>query len=262
MFLEIDGARIHYERTGAGFPVIFLHAGVADARMWEPQVSAFASHFDVIRPDARGFGQSDLPAARWSGVRDLLAIMDALGLKPAHLVGCSMGGGLALDFALDHPERVSRVVLVGPSISGANFGQRYPDLWAPVKAADEAHDLERLNREEMKLFLAGPKRSIDRIDKRLQDLFLAMNATSIKSDFDSAPEDGIDPPAIDRLGEVSARTLIVVGDEDVPPVLDACDVLLKQVKGARKAVIHDAAHLPNLEHPDEFNRIVLDFLLG
>lgn len=262
MFVDLNGARIHYERAGSGIPVIFLHAGIADARMWEPQAAAFAAHFDVIRPDQRGFGQSDLPPGRWSPVADLRALIDSLSLKPAHLVGCSMGGGLALDFALDHPERVSRLVLVGTSISGGNFGKDYPDIWAEVKAADEAHDLDAVNHAEMKLFLAGPRRSIDRINPRLRELFLEMNGTSLKSDFDAAPSDDIDPPAMDRLDEVSARTLLVVGDEDVPPVMDATEVLMQRLDGARKAVIHDAAHLPNLEHPAEFNRIVLDFLLG
>jgi pimeloyl-ACP methyl ester carboxylesterase len=262
MQLQVNGARIHYERSGSGFPVIFLHAGVADSRMWEPQVAAFAEHFDVVRPDERGFGRSELAAMRWSARADLLQIMDSLGLKPAHLVGCSMGAQLAIDFALDHSERISKLVLVGPGISGAHFGQKYPDLWAEVKAADEARDLVALNQAEMKLFLAGPRRPADRIDKRLRDLFLDMNGTSLKSDFDSAPTDDLDPPAIERLGEISAPTLVVVGDEDVPPVLDAADVLLEKVRGARKAVIHDAAHLPNLEHPEEFNRLVLDFLLS
>jgi 3-oxoadipate enol-lactonase len=262
MQLQVNGARIHYERSGSGFPVIFLHAGIADSRMWEPQVAAFAEHFDVVRPDQRGFGQSELPAMRWSQVADLLQIMDSLELKPAHLVGCSMGGGLAIDFALDHPERVSKLVLVGTSIGGANFGQKYPDLWADVKAADEIRDLVALNQAEMKLFLAGPRRPLERIDKRLRDLFLDMNGTSLKSDFDSAPTDDLEPPAVERLGEISAPTLLVIGDEDVPPVLDGTELLMQKVKGARKVVIHDAAHLPSLEHPEEFNRIVLDFLLS
>jgi pimeloyl-ACP methyl ester carboxylesterase len=262
MQLQVHGARIHYERSGSGFPVILLHAGIADSRMWEPQVAAFGEHFDVVRPDERGFGKSELPAMRWSPIADLLQIMDSLGLKPAHLVGCSMGASLAIDFALDHPERVSKLVLVGPGISGANFGQKYPDLWAAVRAADEARDLVALNEAEMKLFLAGPGRPVESIDKRLRDLFLDMNATSMNSDFDSAPTDDLDPPAVERLGEISAPTLVVVGDEDVAPVLDASEVLMEKVIGARKAVIHDAAHLPNLEHPEEFNRVVLDFLLS
>jgi pimeloyl-ACP methyl ester carboxylesterase len=262
MHLTVNGARIHYERAGSGMPVIMLHAGVADGRMWEPQVEAFAANFDVVRPDERGFGRSDLPAERWSPIADLLSLMDELELKPAHLVGCSMGGSLAIDFALDHPERVSKLVLVGAAISGANFGKNYPDLWAGVRAADEAHDLAALNQAEMKLFLAGPRRPVESIDKGLRDLFLDMNATSMKNDFDSAPDDKLDPPAAGRLGEISAPALVVIGGEDVPPVMDCTELLMKDLKGARKVVIHDAAHLPNLEHPEEFNQIVLEFLLS
>ena len=262
MHIVLNGARIHYERAGSGMPVIMLHAGVADQRMWEPQVSAFAEKFEVIRPDRRGFGLSDLPAEPWSPVDDLLALMDHLSLKPAHLVGCSVGAMLAIDFALDHPERVSKLVLVGPGISGGNFGQKHPELWADVKAADDARDLPAINQAEMKLWLAGPRRSIDQMAPELRRLFLDMNGTSLKNDFDSAPEKDIEPPAIDRLGEISAPALVVVGDEDAAPIFDATDVLMRKVKGARKAVIHDAAHLPNLEHPEEFIRIVLDFLLS
>ena len=262
MFLDINGARIHVEREGAGFPLILLHEGVADNRMWEPQLEAFAEHFEVVRPEQRGFGQSNLPAQRWSPVADLLAIMDALALKPAHIVGGSMGAGLAIDFALDHPERVSKLVLIGPAISGLKPAAKHAHLWADADAAEEAHDIDALNRAEMRLFLSGPSRPLEQIDPRLRDLFLDMNGIALRSDLESAPRDALDPPAVGRLGEITAPTLVIVGDFDIAPIFDAVDLLMREVKGARKAVIHDAAHLPNLEHPEEFNRLVLDFLLS
>jgi pimeloyl-ACP methyl ester carboxylesterase len=262
MEATINGARIHYEREGEGLPVIFLHAGIADHRMWEPQVKAFAKHFDVIRPDLRGFGRSELPAARWSAEDDLLGLMDHLRLKPAHLVGCSLGSTLAIDFALQHSERLSRLVLVGPGIGGANFGKKYPEVFAEVRAADEARDFEALNNAEMHLFLDGPRRRRGYVRQPLRELFLDMNGPVVRTDFERAPTVDLDPPAIGRLHEITAPTLVVVGDEDVPPVFDAVEMLMEKVPHARKAVIHDAAHLPNLEHPDEFNSAVLPFLLG
>jgi 3-oxoadipate enol-lactonase len=261
MELTINGARIHYERAGEGLPVIFLHAGVADHRMWDPQVAVFAEHFDLIRPDMRGFGKSELPPTRWSPVADLLGLMDGLNLKPAHLVGCSIGGGVEIDFALEHPERISKLVLVGPGISGMKFGERYPELWKEVEAADKAGDMNAVNEAEMHLWLDGVRRPRGYVKQPLRDLFLEMNGGNFQSDFGSAPRDEIDPPAAARLREISAPTLVVVGDEDVPPIFDAVDMLMETVPHARKAVIHDAAHLPNLEHPDEFSRIVLEFLL-
>jgi 3-oxoadipate enol-lactonase len=258
---DINGARIHYRREGSGFPVLMLHAGIADSRMWQPQADELAEHFDVIRPDMRGFGDSELPPRRWSPVADVIALMDELALKPAHLIGCSIGGGLAIDIALDHPTRVSKLVLVGSAVSGADFGRNYPELWAEIDAADEAKDMDALNEAEARIWLDGPRRERGHVGGRLRELFLDMNGRSMRSDFENAPRDDLHPPAVDRLHEITASTLVVVGDEDVPPVLDTVELLMASIKGARKAVIHDAAHLPNLEHPDEFNRIVLDFLI-
>jgi pimeloyl-ACP methyl ester carboxylesterase len=261
MEATLNGARINYERTGNGIPVIFLHAGIADARMWESQVGPFAEYFDVIRPDTRGFGKSELPPMRWSPVADLLALMDELHLKPAHLVGCSLGGSVAIDFALQHGERLSKLVLVGPAIGGANFGKRYPDVFAEVRAAEETGDEQAINQAEMHLFLDGPRRPRGYVKQPLRDLFLEMNGSNFGSDWNSAPTDDLNPPAAERLHEITAPTLVVIGDEDVPTVFDAVDLLMERLPHARKAVIHDAAHLPNLEHPEEFNRLVLDFLL-
>lgn len=262
MEVTLNGARIHYERAGAGTPIVMLHAGIADSRMWQPQADAFAKHFDVIRPDERGFGNSELPPQPWSPIADVIALMDELDLKSVHMMGCSMGGANAIDIALMHPSRVAKLVLVGAAVGGANFGKKYPDVFAEIKAADEAHDFDAINEAEARVFLDGPRRPRGHVKGRLRELFFDMNATSMKSDFDSAPDEKLDPPAVGRLHEITSPTLVVIGDEDVPPVLDNVDLLMSSIKGARKVVIHDAAHLPNLEHPEEFNRLVLNFLLS
>lgn len=263
MEVQLNGARIHYRRSGAGFPVVFLHAGVADSRMWEPQAAGLGKHFDVITPDMRGFGESDLPPESWSATADVLALMDALGLRQApHLVGCSIGGGAAIDFTLEHPERVSKLVLVGAGVGGQTFSDEHNYLYAEVEAAEKAKDLVALNQAEMKLWLVGPGRKPANVDKRLRDLFLEMNGRSLQSDFESAPMRKLDPPAVGRLGEITTPTLVVVGDHDLPDVQETADLLVSKIRGARKAIIHDAAHLSNLEHPDKFNRLVLGFLNG
>ena len=260
MIIDINGARIHYRREGAGFPILMFHAGIADSRMWQPQADVFARQFDVIRPDMRGLGDSQLPPQRWAPVGDVIALMDELAVKPAHLIGCSLGGALAIDLALDHPVRVSKLVLVGPAVSGAHFGKKYPELFAEVRAADEAKDFAALNEAEARLFLDGPRRPRGHVGGELRELFLDMNGRNMNNDFENAPMDELDPPASGRLNEITAPTLVVIGDEDIPSVFDNVDLVMDSIKGARKAVIHDAAHLPNLEHPDEFNRLVLDFL--
>ncbi len=259
---RINGARIHYERAGAGLPLMFLHAGIADSRMWEPQVHEFAKHFDVICPDTRGFGRSEMPPGRWSPVGDLLALIDQLHEKPVHLVGCSMGGGIAIDFALQHGQRISRLVLVGSALGGYEFRPEHANLFTEAAAAHKATDYDALNVAMMHLFLDGPNRPRGHVTQPIRELFLDMNARAVRRDVEASPADKLDPPAIERLSEITAPTLVVVGDEDVPDVLEVAEILVNNVAHVHKAVIHDAAHLPNLEHPDEFNRIVLEFLQG
>ena len=260
MDTELNGARIHYEQEGEGLPILFLHAGVADSRMWQPQIRAFANQFECIAPDMRGFGRSTLPAESWSPVADLLGLIDHLHLKPVHVVGCSMGGAVAIDFAIEHGERISKLVLVGPGVGGVNFGAKYPELFAEADAAEKAGDQRAIIEADARLWLDGPRRSPGYVRDPLRKLFFEMDS-NFESDFDSAPLDHLEPPAADRLHEITAPTLVIVGDEDAPPVFDAVELLMEKVPHARKAVIHDAAHLPNLEHPEEFNRIVMEFLL-
>lgn len=257
----INGARIHWERTGHGRPLFLLHAGCADGRMWGPQVAAFATHFDVMRPDTRGFGQSTLPPSPWSPSEDLLALMNELDGKHAHLVGCSMGGSIAIEFAIEHPERVSRLVLVGSAVRGYVPTEESRQVFAEEHAARQAGDVEALNTALMHLLLDGPNRPRGYVRQPLRDLFLDMNGRAIRTDHSPAPQQRLEPPAVQRLGEITAPTLVVVGDCDLPHVLDMADLLTRSIPRARKVVIHDAAHLPNLEHPEEFNHAVLDFLL-
>jgi pimeloyl-ACP methyl ester carboxylesterase len=258
--LTLNGARIHFERTGSGFPILFIHAGIADSRMWEPQATALADQFDMVRPDLRGYGDSELPPAPYAMRSDLIALMDALGLGRFHLVGCSMGGSVAIDLALENPGRVKKLILVGAGVGGANFGQADSALFADGEAAYERRDFEALNKAEVRLWVDGPRRAEGAAPAAVRDLVLDMNGRAMRSDFDAAEHQRLDPPAKDRLGEIKAPTLVIVGSEDLPHMDVAANFLTSNIAGARKVVMSDAAHLPNLEHPDEFNQLLVDFL--
>ena len=243
MYTQLNGARIHYERDGSGMPLILLHAGVADQRMWDPQIPAFASQFDVIRPDLRGCGESELPPGRWNPREDLLALMDELALKPAHMIGCSMGGGLALDFALDHPERISKLVLVDSGPSGLEDDPRHEHLFDEATAAEKSGDLDAINQADMNLWLDGPYRPRGYVAEPLRRLFLDMNARNLGADWSNSPTVKLEPPAAGRLHEVTAPTLVIVGDKDLEPLLtqlgiDAGELskLIDDPKALRKAV--------------------------
>lgn len=262
MDVTLNGARIHYERSGTGFPVLFIHAGIADSRMWEPQAEAFAKRFDMVRPDLRGFGDTALPPAPYSAIADLVALLDHLQIDRAHVVGCSMGGTLALDLALEHPQRVERLVLVAAGVSGSNLGASDAALFTEIEEADKAGDMDAVNLAEVRLWVDGPRRREGSAPNAVRELVLDMNGRSLHTDWSSAESEPIDRPAITRLGEITAPTLVIVGAEDLPHCLANADLITSRIPGSRKVTIKDAAHLPSLERPEEFNRIVLDFLLA
>jgi len=260
MDMTLNGARIHYERSGTGFPVLFIHAGIADSRMWEPQAAAFAKKFDMVRPDLRGFGDTALPPAPYSGVADLAALLKHLKIDRAHVVGCSMGGTLAIDLALEHPQLVERLVLVAAGVSGSNLGAADAALFTEIEEADKAGDMDAVNRAEVRLWVDGPLRREGSAPNAVRELVLDMNGRSLHTDWSSAESQPIDRPAITRLSEIAAPTLVIVGDEDLPHCLANADLITSKIAGSSKVIIKDAAHLPSLERPEEFNRIVLEFL--
>src|SRR5215213_7322991 len=139
---EVNGARIYYEVAGEGEPLVLVHAGIADSRMWEGQFKAFAERYRVIRHDMRGFGRTALVDGAYSHHEDLRTLLDKLKVERAHLVGCSMGGGAVLDFALEYPQRVGNLVLVGSAVGGFGPDIDPPRQWDEILAAEQAGDLE------------------------------------------------------------------------------------------------------------------------
>src|SRR6188508_735794 len=137
---ETNGARIYYEAEGSGEPVLMIHAGVANLRMWDDQVAALRDAYRVIRYDTRGFGRTETDAVEFSNRADIAALLDHLGEESAHVVGLSRGGIIALDFALEFPDRVRSLVVAAGGIGGYDGGDEAPDGWAQVEAWTAAHD--------------------------------------------------------------------------------------------------------------------------
>ncbi|QIN81308.1 alpha/beta fold hydrolase [Rubrobacter tropicus] len=258
---ETNGATLYYEISGSGEPLVLVHAGIADGRMWGPQMDAFSSHYRTIRHDMRGFGRSRMVEGPYSHHADLCALLDALNVGRASFVGCSQGGGAVIDFALENPERVEALVLVGPAVSGFEFDEGPPEEWDELVAADEAGDLQRVSELEVRMWVDGPRRGPDVVDPAVRDLVREMNEIALKNEaLEIGEELPLKPPAATRLSQIQAPTLVLIGDEDRPRPLAAADLLTKNLPNARKAVLPGTAHLPNMETPDEFNTLVLDFL--
>jgi pimeloyl-ACP methyl ester carboxylesterase len=247
---------------GKGPALVFLHAGVADKRMWRDQLAAFADRYRVVAYDRRGFGETRYKPETFSHMQDLRAVLDGLGIEQASLVGCSQGGRFAVDFTLAYPKRVAKLVLVAPAIGGAPQPDELPDdidnLLQQAEQAEDQKHYELVNRIEAHMWLDGPRSVDGRVQGSARDLFLRMNIIPLKS-----PSPGKDEAATDsfkKLSKIAAPTLVIWGDLDFPHLQERCALLGKRIKGARAELMPGTAHLPNLERPKQFNALLDGFL--
>jgi pimeloyl-ACP methyl ester carboxylesterase len=259
---EVNGASLRYEVEGSGEPLVLIHAGICDRRMWETQREAFAERYRVILYDRRGFGETRIAERRpFSNHEDLRGLLDHLGVDSALLLGCSIGSMTALDFALEYPERVRALVLVAPGVGGFDPGGEPPEELEELIAADEAGDLETVNELEVRMWVDGPYRTPDEVEPGVRDLVREMNLIALQNEASlEGDERPLQPPAAQRLSEVQVPTLIIAGDLDQPETAVTAAMLEESVRGSRRVVLPGTAHLPNMERPAEFNKIVLRFL--
>jgi 3-oxoadipate enol-lactonase len=249
-----------HEVAGSGPVLLLVHAGIADRRMWDDQMGPFAgAGWTVIRADLPGAGETPAPAGpvpTWATLRDLL---DHLGVQRAVVVGCSLGGRAGVDLALAAPERVRALVLVGSGLAGHRFEEAaLHRLWDDSEAAVERGDLEEAARIELETWVVGVGRGPEAVDPAVRSRARAMLLDLYGAG--GADLRDLEPPAAGRLGEIAVPTLVLVGDHDRPDIQAIADALAGGIPGAERVVLAGTAHLPNLERPAEFNRVVLEFL--
>ncbi len=229
--------------------------------MWKPQVAAFRDRFRCTTPDARGFGDTPIGTEPFSRRDDLAAVLDAVGATAASIVGCSIGAGFALDFAIERPERVEKLVLAGVTPVGFD----YPDdplleeTWAGVEAAVSRGDFEEAGRLEARAWVDGPGRPEGSAPQWLRDKVVTWSVP-INRVEDWGDSRQLDPPAMERLGEVAVPTLVIVGTEDAEVVIAGCRATARGIAGAELVELEGTAHLPNLEVTDAFNGALAAFL--
>ena len=259
--LEVGGATLSGLEQGEGLAVVFLHAGVCDKRMWLDQMAVVAEQgWHAIAYDRRGYGETNSEDEPFSHLEDLEALLDEMEIHAVILVGCSMGGGLAVDFALAHPGRVIGLVLVGTSITGAPWSVTAEESAIEMAEEDawERGDIDLLNRVQAHEWLDGPRSPSGRVGGAARELFLDMNALAL-----SKPEltrEELLPDAWNRMETVSAPTLLIVGDEDFTALVDRHETLSETMPNAFGVVLEGAAHIPSIEKPELFNSVLLQFL--
>jgi 3-oxoadipate enol-lactonase len=249
---------IAYDREGPrGEPsIVLIHAGVADRRMWAPVWPALAGERDVVRVDLRGFGDSATrPAGSVSHADDVLEALSEIGVNRCHLVGASLGAGVAAEAALTSPAAVASLLLAAPA--GSLLAEITPGLRAFIdeeSAALESGDLEAAVEANLSWWVDGPHRHPDDVDPEVRGLVGRMQrrAFELTSDWDDVEEKELEPPVLERLGEISVPVLVLVGGLDLDTVHDAAGRVVSGIAGARRVSWPHVGHLPSLERPADF----------
>ena len=253
----VNGTQLSYEVKGQGHPLVFIHGGLLSSGEWNEQFAPFAERYQAIRYDVRGFGESASRTLPYSNTEDLYHLLRFLKVEKTSLVGGSMGGAIAIDFALEHPELVDALVLVGPALGGWQyspaFGQRgYQILLATVAEGPEKGADLWLG---VPYIIPAPENPAAR--QQFRTLFIEDFHGFLSPWYLARP---LNPPALQRLSELHVPTLIIMGELEDSENLAVADTLATKISGAQKITVPQAGHLVNMEKPAEFNRIVLDFL--
>ena len=251
-----------YEDSGQGPAVVLIHGHSVDLRMWQYQAPALTdAGYRVVRYDVRGHGRSTVPAEgyTWENYSaDLAGLAGSLSLEAAHLVGISMGGGIALQFALDSPHRVLSLTLVDAALPGFTYSEeftsRIEELVQAVQTEGPRSAFERLWLAHP--FFDGLRRHPERF-AFLREMALSYPAADYR---EGAVPPGYAPTVVDRLAQIAAPALILVGEQDIPDFRLIADLLAVNLPNARQLVLPGCGHVPPLEDTDAFNEALIAFL--
>jgi 3-oxoadipate enol-lactonase len=254
---------LYAEVAGEGPAVALVHAGICDSGMWDPQWESWSRSSRLLRVDLRGFGRTPLQPGPFAHARDLIEELERHELRPVALVGVSGGGRVALEVALARPDLVSALVLVGSGLPGHAWSDEVRAGWAEEEAAFEAGDLDRAVELNLRTWVDGPRRRPEDVDPDMRGRVGEMQRRvfELQQAFGQEPDEELlveDLAA--RLPEISAPTLVVVGDEDQPDIHAIAERLASEIPGARLERIPRAGHVPNMERPREFDELVFPFL--
>ena len=260
-FTEVNGTRLYYELAGSGHPLVLIHGFTLDTRMWDAQFEMFAQYYRVIRYDVRGFGKSALPTSEsYAHADDLKALLEHLGISHAYVLGLSMGGEIAINFALTYPETTRALVPVDSALEGFQASEEWTEEWDELVRVLGSMYREGRLQAAIEFWLNSPllKPALEKPGLKFR---LVQNADySGWHFFNEDPVRNPDPPAAQRLDKINVPTLIIVGERDLPDFHAIADTLQQEIPNARKVVLPRVGHISSMEDPDRFNEVVLSFL--
>lgn len=257
MRIRSNGIDIHCEISGSGPWITLSHSLCCNGSMWQPQMAALETRFTVLRFDTRGHGGSDAPAGAYSFeqlTEDVLGLLDALQIERTHFCGLSMGGMIGQHLALKVPQRIGRLVLADTT---SRMPAEAPPLWAERIRIAQEQGMAVHVQPTLERWFTAPWRAAH--PEMMAGIGNLIRNTPVAGYVGCAQAiAGID--VTDRLHEIKAPTLVIVGDQDVgtPPAMS--QAIAAAIPGARLEVIADASHLSNIEQAQAFNTLLLDFL--
>jgi pimeloyl-ACP methyl ester carboxylesterase len=262
-FVDVPHGRLFVVDEGSGPPIVLLHAGIADQRSWNDMAPLLnAAGYRTIRYDQRGAGQTTTEDVSFSRIDDLVAVLDASGIARVALVGNSMGGQLAIDTAIEHPDRVVAIVGVAAGLGGFDGGNTPQELalFAEMERleGEDPVDPAAVAEIDARVWVDGPGQPPTRVPAAVRNLVLEMDF------WDPANAQGnpirLKPPASERLEELRCPILAVAGDLDVSAVAVTARHIETNAPKARAIVWLDVAHMIGMEQPQRLTDAIIEFL--
>lgn len=253
--VTVPNGELYFESTGEGEPLIFIHAGFSDRRDWNHQIEPFGKEFNTIVYDQRGSGKSSVPTIPFSPADDLKAIMDHLKITKTAVIGHSLGGTIALDFALQYPERVSSLILVAPGLNGHVWSTEHSEWFKTIWSLSQLAEMTKqaMSASFYMLAMDNPdiKSEIEMITKENLEKILAWKNFDLQWFF---------PEPISKLKELKTPTFVAYGNKDSQDIKQIVHTLSENLPNIKVIQVQNADHLLNFEQPHELNTLILNFL--
>jgi pimeloyl-ACP methyl ester carboxylesterase len=258
-FCEVNDTPLCIEQAGSGQPIVLLHGFGLDMRMWDDQFMTLAHRYRVIRYDLRGFGRSLPPVATpFSHAADLKGLLDQLKIEHTHILGLSLGGSIAVDFALLHPNSVNKLILADTALGGHRWSEAWEESIVPIWTMGRSGDSTSAKHLWLSHPLFEPALLNERCSERLK---LIVEDYSGWHWANQGFEQDLYPPASERLGSIQASTLVIIGERDLPDFHGIADYLQRNIPDSRKVELAGVGHMSNMEAPEHFNEVVLAHLM-
>jgi pimeloyl-ACP methyl ester carboxylesterase len=261
--VDVPGGGLLVVDEGSGPPIAFLHASIADLRSWQTMIDPLnAGGYRTIRYDQRAVGGSDTEEVEFSGTDDLLAVLDACGVQRAVLVGNSPGGVLALDAAIEAPDRVVAVVGVAASLGGFDAANS-PEEMAVFEETERLENQDPVDPSaiadiDVRAWVDGPGQPATRVPAAIRDLVHEMDLLDPSRPMGKLRR--LDPPASERLSDLNCPILAVAGELDFGAVGQTARHLEANAPNARALVWPDVAHMIGMEQPERLSAAIVEFL--